>query len=371
MTRALIVTWDGGGNLPPALGIGREIQDRGGTVRVIGHPRQRERVEGAGLAFEGFRRARPADLAAASSSLAELRDVSGIFADKGMAHDVVDAIDAEPTDVVLVDCLLLGALRAAARTGVPTVSLVHTFQRYLDSNVGRGLVGLLTALRGAPPHRVWRDAVLSLVATLPGLDPASAGRQGDERVRYVGPVWQGTPAPAAPAAGRPKILVSLSTNWFPGQDRTLQTVLDAVGDCDVDAVVTTGPSIDPQSLNAPANAEVHRYLDHGEILPEVSMVVGHGGHSTTMRALSYGVPLLVLPMHVMMDQKMVGDAVASQGAAEVLPMKAGADRIRDAVQRLSGPGSHRAAAARLGAQIREQDGARVAVDHLDQLVAVR
>jgi hypothetical protein len=34
---ALFVTVDGGGNLPPALGIAGEIVRRGGTARFLGH----------------------------------------------------------------------------------------------------------------------------------------------------------------------------------------------------------------------------------------------------------------------------------------------------------------------------------------------
>ena len=37
MADILFVTWDGGGNLPPAIGIGRELRSRGHEVRFIGH----------------------------------------------------------------------------------------------------------------------------------------------------------------------------------------------------------------------------------------------------------------------------------------------------------------------------------------------
>ena len=49
MARILVVTWDGGGNVPPMLGIARELQRRGHQVRVLGHPQQREVVAATGL----------------------------------------------------------------------------------------------------------------------------------------------------------------------------------------------------------------------------------------------------------------------------------------------------------------------------------
>src|SRR6185295_8353960 len=112
------------------------------------------------------------------------------------------------------------------------------------------------------------------------------------RVRHVGPVWQDPPAPAVPAAGAPRVLVSLSTTRFPGQDKTLQNILDAMGKLEAEVIVTTGPTIAPATLRAPGNAAVVRHRDHGEVLPTTSLVIGHGGHSTTARALAHGIPLL-------------------------------------------------------------------------------
>ena len=37
MTEILIITWDGGGNVPPALLIGAELRRRGHGVRMLGH----------------------------------------------------------------------------------------------------------------------------------------------------------------------------------------------------------------------------------------------------------------------------------------------------------------------------------------------
>ena len=46
---------------------------------------------------------------------------------------------------------------------------------------------------------------------------------------------------------------------------------------------------------------------HDEIMPSASLVVGHGGHSTTRRALAHGVPLLIVPIHRILDQPMIGE----------------------------------------------------------------
>jgi UDP:flavonoid glycosyltransferase YjiC (YdhE family) len=45
MREVLFVTWDGGGNLPPALGIASELRRRGHSVSFLGHAQQRSAIE--------------------------------------------------------------------------------------------------------------------------------------------------------------------------------------------------------------------------------------------------------------------------------------------------------------------------------------
>ena len=49
MAEILFVTWDGGGNVPPALGIAGELAARGHSVRFVGHARQRASLEASGF----------------------------------------------------------------------------------------------------------------------------------------------------------------------------------------------------------------------------------------------------------------------------------------------------------------------------------
>ena len=50
MSTFVFVTWNGGGNLTPALGIARALAERGHTVAFLGEETQRRRIEAAGLA---------------------------------------------------------------------------------------------------------------------------------------------------------------------------------------------------------------------------------------------------------------------------------------------------------------------------------
>ena len=58
MADILFVTWDGGGNVPPALGIADELQARGHRRPLPRPPSQAPAVAGAGLEFSRLPHAR-------------------------------------------------------------------------------------------------------------------------------------------------------------------------------------------------------------------------------------------------------------------------------------------------------------------------
>jgi len=217
------------------------------------------------------------------------------------------------------------------------------------------------------PGRLWNAADRVLVATDPTLDLAT-GRRLPPNVRYTGVVQ--CPIQPGTHQGNPLVLISLSTMFFEGQEATLQAILDALKGLPIRGVITTG-SVAPNALKAPANVEVHQYLSHDEIMPSASLVIGHGGHSTTMRALAHGVPLLILPMHRVLDQPMIGKAVAAAGAGQVLPKTASVEEIRNAVQLLLQDPAYRHAAAAAGVRLRSCNGAVAAADELESLLRAR
>ncbi len=350
------------------LGVAAELRDRGHDVRVLGHPRQRNDVERTGLAFTPYAHALPWSPVDIGSGMQLLRAYVRLFTDPRPGEDVRDALRAWPADLVLVDCMSLGALRAAVHSGLPTVVLVHLFHRYLTSGWARSPIGAVASLRGLRPGRLWAAAERVIVTSDRVLDPAGSGPL-PSNVRYSGVVQSQPDGPTAPA--EPAVLVSLSTIDYPGQAATLQAILNALAALPVRTVVATGDAVDPTALTAPANVEVRRYIPHDQVMPTVSLVVGYGGHATTMLALAHGLPLLMLPLFSKGDQPMVGAAIAAAGAGTVLPPIAPPEQIRDAVRMLLSDGPHRAAAMAIGTRSRTQDGAATAIDEIEAVLAKR
>jgi UDP:flavonoid glycosyltransferase YjiC (YdhE family) len=365
MAGILAVTWDGGGNVPPMLGVAAELLARGHEVRVLGHATQRDAVERTGAAFVPHRHGRAWAPAVPASGPRRARDLISLFTEHGPGRDVTAEIEGPaPPDAVLVDCLRLGPLRAAVRSPVPTVALVHTFRRYVAHDWARGPVGLVATLRGLRPGPLWNACDRLLVATDPALDPGAADAPAN--ARYTGAVLA---APRSVArTDPPTVLVSLSTIFYPTQAAVLQRVLDALADLEVRVVAATG-FVDPAGLRAGANTTLQRHLPHDEVMPSASLVVGHGGHATTLRALAHGLPVLTIPLDAHLDHRMVGEAVRAAGAGDVLDTGATPDAIRDAVTRLLVDPAVAAAAEAVGTRVRGVDGAARAADEVEAVVA--
>jgi UDP:flavonoid glycosyltransferase YjiC (YdhE family) len=404
MSRVLLVTWEGGGVVPPELGLARRLIARGHAVHVLADASVAAEAAAAGCTFSPFRHApsraslRPEHEVfrgwEAGNPLAEfqgfLQHVMCGPAER-YAADVLDALDAAPADAALVDMNLLGAIAAAQARGLPTGVLVPNI--YLRPAPGIPPVGPGFLPAAGPLDRA-RDAALTWLSRWlwrGGLAPVNAACArvgappvGDifelydradavyvltaaafdfpatvlpPNVRYVGPLLDD---PAWAGAGgalpwphddpRPLIVVSLSST-FQGQIATTQRVIDALGGLDARVLVTLGPALELADVrSSSSNVVCVRGVPHGQVLPRASVVVTHSGHGTTIKALSFGVPLVCVPMG--RDQMDTAARVVARGAGVRVNATAAPATIRAAVQRVLADPSFASSAAALGASIR-------------------
>ena len=331
--------------------LARTLAERGHDVRVLGPPGSLVRRFGAeGVdyrASEGAEPWRPG-------------------AHRGLAEEV----RATGADAAVVDYMLPAALSGAEAAGIPGVAFVHTLFRDL-SPIGmaadlEGTNDLRQAL-GLPPVGALTDLVarapLVLVTTLQALDrpeivPAN--------VRYVGPLVEGPgPDDGWRPPGRPLVVVSMSTTPM-GEAPVLQRVLDALAGAPVQVLATLGAHLQDEELRPPANATLTGYRRHAAVLPHADLCVNHAGLGTIGAALTFGVPLVCLPLG--RDQPANAEAVATVGAGRTLSPDAPVDRIRAAVLDLLGDEACRSTAARLAEEIRALDGATAAAEAVEALL---
>lgn len=358
MPDILFVTWDGGGNVPPAIGIARELQARGHTVRFLGHARQEAALTAAGFEFVRPREARAFSGREPNSPFAMM----AAFGDAGMGRDLLAETASRPADLLVIDCLMFGAMHAARGAGLRYAVLEHLYDGYYRRGCLGGPLGLSLRLRRLHPAAALEGAALRLLTTVPELDPVA---HPPANLRRTGPVVDVAPREDV---DRPRILVSLSTFGFAGMTDTLQKIVDATRGLGADVVVTTGPVIDPGDITAPTGVEVHRFVPHVELMPRASLLVGHGGHGSTMQALAHDLPVLVVPMDRMADQPTVGRSLVEAGAGRVASRKDSVEVLRAAMADLLADGPHRAAAARLGVAVRRLPGAALGADAVEGLV---
>ena len=401
---------DGGGTVPPELGVARRLVERGHHVTVLAEDSMAADTRATGAELRRWTEApnRPSRLAQDDpyrdwecknplQLFARVRERVFVGPAPGYAADLAAAMAAHRPDLVVCSFFAYGAMVAAEAAGVPFDLLVpnaYLFpapgmppvglglrpaaglpgrlrDRAINAITGRqwdkGLPGInaLRASLGLDPLEHFFDQALrarrQLVLTSPDFDfPA----QLPANVRYVGavlddPAWAAAAPWVPPAGDDPLVLVALSST-FQDHAESLQRIADALGTLPVRGLLTTGPALDPASVRPPSNVTVVAAAPHAEVLRSAAAVVTHGGHGTVVRALAADVPMVVLPHG--RDQADNATRVTARGAGLALKRNASPEAIAAAVRRLLAEPSFRSAAGRLGQAIRRDaaDGSLLA-----------
>jgi UDP:flavonoid glycosyltransferase YjiC (YdhE family) len=287
-----------------------------------------------------------------------------MFVDGGAGEDFRELLSDWRADLAIIDCLMLGPLQAAQAIGVPTVAVIHSLWAFFGEMFPQGPIGEMGAAHGRHPVELWEKATEVWVTTERTLDPV----QGEVPPNVH---WTGVAQPPAKAIedrSRDTVLLSLSTVYFPGQQESMQRILDAVGHLPINVVATIDENIATDRLRIPANVDARSFVDHGEVMPRVGMVIGHGGHATTMYALAHALPLLIIPQHPMLDQPLLGQLIAAAGAGIALDQHPDAADIHRAVMTLMNDDTAARAAAELGACIRARNGTLEAAGRVETLI---
>ena len=99
-------------------------------------------------------------------------------------------------------------------------------------------------------------------------------------------------------------------------------------------MVTTGPAIDPDQIDAPDGVTVVRSAPHREVLAHTDVLLTHGGHGTVMKGLVAGVPIVCMPTG--RDQPDNAARLVHRGAG--LKISKNASPAKIAAARPTGPG---------------------------------
>ena len=374
------------GHAFPMIALGRALAARGQDVTLQTWTRWREDVEAAGIRFAAApeyqvfpTRGRPLKpYEAAVRAALETRPL---------------VAEARP-DAVVADILTLAPALAGELEGVPTATLVpHVYppgepgfppyslgarlprtalgrklwrgvERPVSGGLRRGreeLNGARARLGLAPLERMHGGISqrLCVVGTFPQLEYP---RAWPPATHVVGPLLWEPPFGELelPPGDAPIVLVAPSTSQDPEQ-RLIRAALRGLADAPVRVLASSNRRPQAGPLEVPPNARLVDWVSYSGAMPHCDVVLCHGGHGTTARALTEGCPLVIAPVSGDMNENAA--RVDWAGVGVRLPWRlVSSGTVRLAVERALGDERMAERAAALAAWSREHDGAERAAD---------
>lgn len=161
-----------------------------------------------------------------------------------------------------------------------------------------------------------------------------AGETFDSRFQFVGPCilprHDTTNFPLDRLRNQLTLYISLGTAFNDRPD-FYNECFRAFSDFPLQVVQSIGKRVQFEKLDPiPDNFIVHSFVPQLEVLAHTSIFITHGGMNSTMEALSYGVPLIVIPQ--MLEQEFTARRVEELGLGIALnPKNINAQVLRDAV----------------------------------------
>ncbi len=400
------------GHLHPFGALGRELISRGHRVTLFHMRDLEERVRDEQLEFvpvgvadvpigalkESLSKLGKLDgLAALRFTIGEVRKTTGM-----MLRDAPAAMKAAGIEALLVDQTEPAGATIAELLGIPFITVCNALMLNREAGVppafsawklGSGICSRLRnqagytlselALRpvanvvahyrrrwGLPALRSAADT-LSRLAQISQQPPAFEYPRQELPVtfHYVGPLRRPgnkvIPFPWQKLDGKPLVYASLGTLQN-GKEQVFRTFAEACVGLNVQLVMTHGGGLDA-SIDFPGNPIVVSYAPQLEVLQKASLTLTHAGLNTVLDSLSYGVPLVAVP--ITYEQPAIAQRVRWCGAGQAIAYKAlSKERVRAAIQAVLGDPNYASNAQRVQRSIREAGGVARAADVIEQVL---
>jgi UDP:flavonoid glycosyltransferase YjiC (YdhE family) len=287
------------------------------------------------------------------------------------ANDLIKIVEQWAPHLAVHEVAEFAAPLVATMVGIPYVD--HSFGPAVQSDVLRAAgeaAAPYWSSRGLVPHPLgglYRYLYLDVCP--PSLQVPEAVAGAVQRIRSVATQPPATRVPWLDALrGLPIVYITLGTVYNRNLD-VFRALLAGFRDEALNVVVTVGKQNDPAVLGRqPPNIHVHQYIPQELLLPHCAAVVTHGGAGSTLGALAFGLPLLVVPQGA--DQFYNAERVVAAGAGvQLMPDRLTANSVCDAVRLLLHDDTFRDAAHRIKDELDAMPDPREAVVALERLAA--
>jgi zeaxanthin glucosyltransferase len=402
------------GHLNPQTALGRELQSRGHQVTVLQISDVGDLVRSEGVGFHpiGQSSYRPGSLTETFVQLTQLSEIEALQYSVNFCREVTEiicrdapaAIEELGIDALLVDQLEPAGETVAEGMGLPFIcvscgqaihrradippffmpwSYQNTWWASLRNQVAytildrscRPILQVINHYRdrwNLPPYRqMYRSnsRLLHLSQQVAAFDLPNLNLPA--HFHYVGPLRNRSPRsvsfPQERLTGQPLIYASLGSV----QNRKYEIFHQIATACqglDFQLVMPHGGGMNAEQITSlPGDPLVVEYAPQREILSKASLTITHGGMNTVLDSLSYGVPLVAIP--ITFEQPGTGARIRWTGVGEVIPLaQLTPSRLRDAIQQVSASPGYAANAATVQREIQQAGGIHRAADLIEQAV---
>lgn len=424
--RITLVTFGSLGDLHPYLAIGLELKRRGHSPVIATSEYWREKVEAEGLDFAPVRPDAANDLDERRAFLARLfdtREGTRIVLSELMMPVLRESFDdtrraAEGADLMVAHPLTFSVRLISELEGIPWASSVLaplSFLSSLDPPV-LPIMSWLERFRWLGPRFHQALFQLGRRQTIPWAKPWHALRAelGLPPTRE-NPIFEGQHSPDLVLALFSEQLARPQADWPPQTVVTGFCDFDRNGDHEappeeVERFLDAGPPpvvftlgsaavwspgsfyaesleairrlkaraillIGPEGVNAlpeplPEGVAAFGYAPYSSLFPRAAAIVHQGGVGTTAQAMRAGRPMVVVPFGF--DQQDNAARVQRLGIARMIPKERYcADRVARALRQLLDEPGPADRAAEIGRRVRQENGAAVAGNAIEALLARR
>jgi MGT family glycosyltransferase len=401
------------GHLNPLSALGRELRSRGHCVTFLQIPDLELKVHSEGLDFYpiGQSTYQPGSLA---QTFAQVSKLSGIEAlrysvnfcqrlTEIICQDAPKAIEAagieillvdqlEPTGETVAEFLRIPFIRVSCgqaihrRADVPPFFTPWSYQNtwwarwrnqaayYLLDRSCQPILQVLNQYRRKWKLSPYRNIYASSVAAVAHISQQPADfdfpcANLPENFYYTGPFRNSSPRsvsfPFERLTGQPLIYASLGSVQNT-KEEIFYCIASACEGLDVQLVITHGGGMSAAAVQKlPGYPLVVEYAPQLEVLAKASLTITHGGLNTVLDSLSYGVPLVAIP--ITYEQPGTGARIGWTGTGEVIPLSdLSIPKLRTAIQTVLTDDSYLKNASRLQQAIHQAGGVKRAADIVEQ-----
>jgi zeaxanthin glucosyltransferase len=409
-----IVTPPVAGHLHPFGALGREFIRRGHRVTVFHMPDLGPKVEAEGLEFVGIGETicPPGFLGDSLRRIGQLRGLGALRftisqicrTTEMFLRDAPEAMRVAGVDALLVDQTEPAGGSIAEHLGIPFVTVCNALALNREPEVPpafspwRYKTGWAARLRNRAGYAMedwtmqpvrgilsrfrqeWKlpqlgsDELFSKLAQISQQPEAFdfPRRELPACFHYVGPLrgpgLLQVPFPWERLDGRPLIYASLGSLQT-GKPEIFRIFAEACAGLDVQLVIAHGGALKPCDAAAlPGKPVVVAWAPQRELLARAALTISHAGLNTVLDSLSFGVPVIAVP--ITFEQPAIARRLEWRGAGRAMRLsRLTAAGLGREIENALGRGTYRDGALQVKRSIEQAGGVSRAADLLDRLLS--